>query len=449
MRTPTGTGSSAAAVPNSTTVLIIGAGPTGLTLANALARRDVPFVVVDKRPTRSSASRGCVLHSRTLEILDDLGVGNALVDQGVVMPRFSMHRRRGPLLTVPFHTLPGAHGHSVSVPQNITEGVLTDALGAAGYPIHRGLALENIAPGNGADPGPPNTTTRGEWLDHAQPGGLVAATLVDSAGSTRQVTATVVVGCDGLHSQARQLAGIGFTGTEYGHQFKMADVTMDWPLPADGVDLIMSPNGVLVVFPLPRNRFRVIAMVGGTDEMPGNTESDPPTVATMQQLLDSRGPLTGAGQATNARVHQVHWSTQFGIESRLASSFRRGPVLLAGDAAHVYSPAGGQGMNLGIRDAASLGETLTAVLRGNAGWAALDEWAGGRRRVAEDVVAFTDRLTRAVTARNSAARLLRNTALRVVSRTPAPRKIALKMSGHNELFPVPAVLSTAAPVAVE
>jgi 2-polyprenyl-6-methoxyphenol hydroxylase-like FAD-dependent oxidoreductase len=170
------------------------------------------------------------------------------------------------------------------------------------------------------------------------------------------------------------------------------------------------------VAPLPGGHYRVVATV---DDAPEH-----PSIDDVQHLLDRRGPVTGA-----ARVDAVLWSSRFRVHHRIADSYRAGRVLLAGDAAHVHSPAGGQGMNTGIQDAIALGHALIAVIRGRADENTLDEYERTRRPVAERVVAFTDRMTRVATLHSSRQRSMRNALISMAGRTALPRLLAKELSG--------------------
>ena len=191
---------------------------------------------------------------------------------------------------------------------------------------------------------------------------------------------------------------------------------MTWPLSEREVALFVSPDGIVVVAPLPGGRHRVVATLDNAPEHP--------RIADIQQILDARGPTTGS-----ARIEEVIWSTRFRVHHRLADRYRAGRIVLAGDAAHVHSPAGGQGMNTGIQDAMALGKALDAL--GSGGPAdPIGRYERIRRPVAERVVAFTDRMTRMATLRTPRSRAARNAMIGILGRIPALRRwIATELAG--------------------
>jgi 2-polyprenyl-6-methoxyphenol hydroxylase-like FAD-dependent oxidoreductase len=378
-------------VPRSTDVLIVGAGPVGLTLAAALQARGVDVVLVDKAAEGANTSRAAVIHARTLEALRGIDVTDELVRRGTIVPRFTMRDRDRALLTIDFDGLPGRHPYTLMLPQDITEAVLARRLDGLGGTVHRGYELERLE----------------------QDAAGVTATMV--GGET--VRASYVVGADGMHSAVREQTAIGFVGDTYGQSFVLADVHLNWELSDNEVMLYLSPAGLVVVAPLPGGRHRIVATV---DEAPERPDRD-----HIQALLDARGP-----QQSPARVKDVVWSSRFRVHHRLADRYREGRVFLAGDAAHVHSPAGGQGMNTGIQDAVALASRLAGVLRDGADERILDEYEAERRPVAADVVAFTHRSTLVATVDRAGLRRLRNAVLRVLDRIPAGRRrLALKISG--------------------
>ena len=206
-------------------------------------------------------------------------------------------------------------------------------------------------------------------------------------------------------------------GAAYEQSFVLADVRMTWPLPSDEVMGFFSPDGMVIVAPLPGGRHRIVATADQAPEFPDLDD--------VQALLDARGP-----EREPARVTEIVWSARFRVHHRLADRYRAGRILLAGDAAHVHSPAGGQGMNTGIQDAAALGSVLTEILVGGAAEGRLDGYEQVRRPVAERVVTVTDRMTRIATVRSWRGRLMRNAVLGLAGRIPAmPRMLATEMAG--------------------
>jgi 2-polyprenyl-6-methoxyphenol hydroxylase-like FAD-dependent oxidoreductase len=372
-----------------TDVLVIGAGPSGLTLAASLVKKGVATTVVDRQPAGANTSRAAVVNSRTLEVLEVLDVSRRLVKEGVQAPRFTIRDGRRTLIPVDFSVLPTDYPYSLMVPQATTERLLLDRLTELGGTVLRPKTLTSVA--QDAD-------------------GVTAA--FDDRDVIR---ARYVVGADGVHSTVRKQAGIGFEGGVYQESFTLADVRLHGEAPADEVILFWATAGLTVVAPLPGDIYRIVAPVADAPEAP--------SAAFIQRLLDERG--LGAGRMV---VTDVIWGSRFRIHHRVADTYRAGRLLLAGDAAHAHSPAGGQGMNLGIQDGVALADALADVLAGahNAG---LDVYSAARRPIAQQVVEMTDRLTRLATLPR-AARPIRNTAISLVGRIPSvQRTLAMRLSG--------------------
>ncbi|WP_159766941.1 FAD-dependent oxidoreductase [Streptomyces sp. HM190] len=370
------------ALPAHTKVAIVGAGPTGLTLAVTLASAGVDHVLLDRLSEGANTSRAAVVHARTLEILDELGASRELIARGLRLNRFAVRESSRTLMTVPFDGLPTPHPYTLMVPQYETESVLLARLRALGGDVHRPYEVVAVSQ---EDDGVTLTTACGARL------------LADYA-----------VGADGMHSVVREAAGIGFRGAPYEESFVLADVAMDWVPGSGEVSLTFGTAGLTVVAPLPGDRYRIVATVDDAPSAPG--------LPYLQDLMDERAP----GQA---RITQLVWSSRFRVHHRIAERYREGRLLLAGDAAHVHSPAGGQGMNTGIQDGRALGQ---AFAEGD-----LDGYEARRRPVAERVVAFTDRMTRIATTRNVVARGARNLALPLLGRTGLPRKLATELAELN------------------
>jgi 2-polyprenyl-6-methoxyphenol hydroxylase-like FAD-dependent oxidoreductase len=370
-----------------TDVLIVGAGPTGLALAASLLLKGVDVMLVDRQAAGANTSRAAAVNARTLEVLEGIDVTRRLIKEGVEAPLFTIRDGARVLLPIDFRGLATDYPFTLLVPQSTTERLLLERVRELGGDVTRPKVLTALA----------------------QDDSGVTATFADGDA----VRARYVVGADGMHSTVREQTGIGFSGGAYEHSFVLADVRLVGDAPTDEVRLFWAGEGLTVVAPLPDGSFRVVAPV---DEAP-----EEPSTAFVQRLLDERGP----GGIT---VTDVVWSSRFRIHHRVADAYRSGRVLLAGDAAHVHSPAGGQGMNLGIQDAVALADALSAVLTGGPA-ALLDDYAAARRPIAKQVIELTDRLTKLATMPR-ALRPLRNTVIGIVGRVPAARRaLAARLSG--------------------
>jgi 2-polyprenyl-6-methoxyphenol hydroxylase-like FAD-dependent oxidoreductase len=389
-------------MPEHVEVAVVGAGPTGLALGCVLQQAGVDVQLVDRADLGTNESRAAVVHARTLEVLAELDVTRRMVAEGVVVPEFTLRSGARCLARIDFSGLPTAYPYTLMLPQSRTEELLATRLGELGTQVRRPYAATRVA-----------TAGTGAVL-----------TLTGPGGTEQTVRARYVVGADGMHSTVREEAGIGFTGGRYAESFVLADIRMDWPLPPNEVQLFLSAAGLVVVAPLPGGHHRVVAILDGAPETV--------TAADVQALLDERGP-------GSVRVQELVRGSRFRVHHRVADAYRRGPLLLAGDAAHVHSPAGGQGMNTGMQDAVDLGHALVGVLRNGQPDSSLDAYQARRRPVAQQVVTFTDRATRVATVANPVARTARNAAIRLAGHVPAARRrIALRLAELTVARPDPA-----------
>jgi 2-polyprenyl-6-methoxyphenol hydroxylase-like FAD-dependent oxidoreductase len=372
-----------------TDVLIVGAGPTGLTLATALAARGIQATVVDRQAAGDNTSRAAVVHARTLEVLEPIGVTDRLARLGIHAARFTIRDRDRVLVPVRFDNLPTRYPYTLMISQAVTEAALLERFTELGGQVLWRRAVTDLT----------------------QDDQGVTATLEDGA----QLRASYLVGADGMHSTIRECAGIGFPGGSYGESFSLADVRLTGALPNDEVILYFSPAGLVVIAPLPGGFHRIVATVDSAPEHPD--------VDYLQSLLDARGP-----ERERAIVKEVLWGSRFRVHHRVVDTYRAGRILLAGDAAHVHSPAGGQGMNTGIQDAMALSEALASALTGG-DEGPLNAYGVIRRPIAEQVVTFANRLTGLATV-GRRLRPLRNTLLKLLAYVPAfRRRLAWRLSG--------------------
>ena len=385
--------------PEHTEVVIVGAGPTGLTAAVRLAQLGVPHVVVDARAAPTLTSNAALVHASSLELLAELGVGNDLVAAGRVIRRIVMVDRGRPLFRVELTDLPSRYPFALGVPQSTTEELLLRRLAELGGSVRRRHRVQSVQ------------------VD----GGEQIVTGVDeSPGSVPfEIRARYVIGADGSHSAVRSAIGLGFPGETYDSQFVLADVGLEYPGSMDDEATIsMSPHGVTVIARLPSGNHRIIATVDAGADVP-----DAPDRVFVDALLRDRG--VGAQSAS-----EPVWASRFRVHHKVADRFRVGGVFLAGDAAHVHSPAAGQGMNTGIADAYDLSTRLAAVLNGEAAEPVLDRYEQARRAAALEVLRFTDRMTRVAMLDKPVARWIRRCMAGSVGRLrPVRRRLAMWVTG--------------------
>ncbi|MEV4945129.1 FAD-dependent monooxygenase [Streptomyces sp. NPDC053755] len=370
-------------------VLIVGGGPTGLLTACELLRRGVRVRIVDRAAEPATVPKALSLWPRVRDILTDLGVGEEVHRVSVPVHAFRYFSDRRPVASLTFTEDLAAR----QLPQPETERILTERLHALGGKVERGvrlLCLDDV-----------------DFSGRIEPGGTVTAVLEHGDGAVERFAVPFVVGADGAGSAVRGQLGIGFEGNTYEMAFALIDTYVDGHLPPDEIAYYQTMNGTLVVVPQPGGVFRFLSVMpdGGTMSR-----------AAMQEIVDTRGPR-------GVTLTEPVWETVFRVHARRATDFRRGRVFLAGDAAHVHSPAGGQGMNNGLQDAHNLAWKLAAVLRGHSPAALLDTYATERAEATRRIVRDTDLHTRALTARTPRWANLRDTAFTLLDRSGAAARL--------------------------
>lgn len=376
---------------SSDAVLVTGAGPTGLLAACELLRRGVPVRLVDRAAHPADTPRALSLWPRALGILDDLGIGDDVRAASVRIDAYRYFTGGRPLAAFAFPAGCAAR----NLPQYETERLLTRRLHALGGTVERGVRL----------------------TDFSQDDGTVRVLLRHPGGRGETWRTPYLLGADGASSTVRDRLATPFEGTTYPMTFALLDTRVEGPLPPGEIHYYQAPSGTLVIVPLPGGVFRILTALPAGAPAPG--------VPAVQALLDARGP---GGVRITEPVHQA----VFRVHARRARSLRHGRVHLLGDAAHVHSPAGGQGMNNGLQDAHNLAWKLAAVLHGDSPASLLADYGPERAEATRRIVRDTDLQTRAWMADGRVRVAARDAAFRLLERTGAvTRFYAPVMAGHR------------------
>lgn len=365
-----------------TKILIVGAGPVGLTMAAELARYGIGVRLIDRAPQATETSKALVLWSRTLELMDRMGCTQAFLEAGLRAHGAAIHSGGQVLGRPRFDDVASAYNFALMIPQRDTERLLAAHLRSFGVEVERRVEL--VAFSEAADG--------------------VEARLRHADGREETVRTPWLLGCDGAHSAVRHGLGLAFAGSAQGDDWLLADVRLDGPAapPPDEVATYLHRDGPLVVFPIPGDRARVVATVGKSETAHSRPD---PTLADVQALVDRRAD-------GGVRVSDPVWLTHFRINERKVTDYRLGRIVLAGDAAHIHSPAGGQGMNTGMQDAVNLAWKLAMVMRGQADASLLASYSPERSAVGDLVLRNASRFTDMATLANPMAQTARNLALR-------------------------------------
>ncbi|MFD0382864.1 FAD-dependent monooxygenase [Streptomyces stramineus] len=384
-------------------VLVVGAGPTGLLLAGDLAAAGVRVVLLERRARESNLTRAFAVHARTLEVLDARGLAEDLLATGLFAPTARIFGRA----RIDLSTLPSRFPGVLITPQYETERVLEERAVKCGAEIRRGARVTGV-----------RQDAHGVELDVTADG--------QDGGETVRLRAAYAVGADGVHSSVRQALGMPFPGKSVLRSVMLADVRLGTE--PDGLPAFNAvAEGFSLLVPFGDGWYRAIVWERGC-RLPSDAPVD----------MDVLRAVTRAAFGTDFGIGAPRWTSRFHSDERQVPRYRDGRVFLAGDAAHVHSPAGGMGMNAGIQDAANLAWKLAAVLQGRADDGLLDTYHGERHPVGKLVLRLSGAIVRAALLASPVARGLRDVATVAARGLPfATRRGALLVSGIGIDYPAP------------
>ena len=364
-------------------VLIVGAGPTGLTLAFQLRRLGVSFRIIDKNAAPSTTSKAIGLQYRVSEVLSWMGLFDRFSKRSVTGVGVNFYAEGKPILRLNLGGLEGLSGRgafkpkSIVIPQSVTEALLIEALREREVEVERGVA----------------------FVTFTQDRKRVVSRIQHADGGEETVESKYLVSCEGAHSLIRKQAGLSFAGKAYPLAYFMADVALDWTVSRDEVHVWLHEDGMFSAIPMPgERRWRLFVEVDKQADA-GATDV---TLDLIRGLMATR-----IGDHTT-RASDPTWLSEFRISCRMVDRFSNGRVFLAGDAAHIHSPTGGQGITTGVQDAYNLAWKLNLTLRGVANDALLNTYTEERLRAVRGVLKTTDRITSVFMAHSRAGRLFRD-----------------------------------------
>jgi 2-polyprenyl-6-methoxyphenol hydroxylase-like FAD-dependent oxidoreductase len=377
-------------------VLIVGAGPTGLVLAAELLRRGIATRVIDKGDGVVLETRALAIHARTAEVFDQMGLADRFLERGQIVNRIHFYTGGKSLLKLDLSRNGSRFGFMLDVPQDETERILRGHVSDLGGTIDQEVELVTL------------------HQDRDRVGALVR----DRTGAEQTITADYLVGCDGAHSSVRHALGLTFNGHPYPQDWLLADVKLGWARREDEMHAFFRPDGQpLICLPMRDHRWRLVI------PQAGDRGRRAPMLEEIQQLVDQRAP-------EHVEVSDPTWLSNFQCHRRSANAYRRGRVLLAGDAVHVHTPAAGQGMNTGIMDAHNLGWKLALVASGEAPDWLLETYGEERAPVAAQVLSLTHTLVQLSTMTSRVQRTLRDTIVPSLAWMPAIQRRTARRLGQ-------------------
>ncbi len=380
-------------------VLIVGAGPVGLTMALALDIAGIKFRIIDKASQRSDKSKALGVHARTLELLESLGMVDTFLQHGHIVHSTNIYNGTKKLVHLSLDEIQSPYPFALMIPQSETEKVLADELAERGISIEREMEVTNFT----------------------QDDDSITTTVKRGDGSEELIQTNWLLGCDGAHSTVRHTLGLKFDGSTYDEGFATIDCYVDWNHAEDELTGFVSEDGIVFFFPMGNRRYRIIA------DGPMHKPDDPLSLEEMQTIVNDR-----CGSVIP--LSNPNWITWFAINRRSVQQYRQGRAFVSGDAAHVHSPVMGQGMNTGMQDALNLAWKIELVEKGLAAPELLNSYQDERHPIGEQLLKNTDAMTKLVTIRNPIAQQVRNHLMPVLAHQDVVQERAcrtLSMVGLN------------------
>lgn len=362
-------------------VLIVGAGPVGLIAALQLQRYQVPFRIIDKNPTGIKDSRAAAIHARSLEMLEDLGVLGDFLKEGIHISGVVMHSQKTKLMQVPYKEIDTPYCFILDIPQSHTEKILTKHLENKGNSIDRGVELTKI-----------------------QSEGPCVSVELQKDDSVSEEKYAYVIAADGARSTIRSLTKMDFPGTEYTGNWLICDAKVGAYFDNKNMHMVSHPDGIMGFFHLPDERMRILAEM--KQQKPKLSEN------LMQSIVQER-------VSPDVHLEDIADLGSFIMHHRRVKHYKKDQIFFVGDAAHLHSPAGGQGMNTGMQDAYNLGWKLGYVLNNKSPEKILDSYEQERKPVADDVLKISDRMITMATLKSPVLKSIRNFALKCINQVPA------------------------------
>ncbi|MBS9427707.1 MULTISPECIES: FAD-dependent monooxygenase [Photorhabdus] len=381
-------------------VLVVGAGPIGLAVASALASQGIAVDIIDKRAAASPHSRAFGLEPVTLELLNAWGIADEMIRQGIVWSSAPVGDKKG--RTLSFSTLALEFPYMVIIPQSYTEAILTAWAEKMGIDIQRNCKLKTL-----------------------QPTGQKIEVKIQEKKSDKLISKTYdwVLGADGVNSAVRQQMDIPFTGRDYKHSLVVADVILHNP-PSPTVHARSVSRGLVALFPLPDGTFRISLEDNKRMTIPVEQPVTPEEIRNgMQAIL---GNDFGLGK--------ILWGARYRSKQRLADQYRKGNIFLLGDAAHTHVPAGGQGLQMGLGDAANLGWKLAGVIKGQLLPEILDSYENERRPIAAAALKNTDLLFKFNTASGFLGRMIHWLGTQTTKIPYVEKKVVSLLAGESAYY---------------